>query len=122
MSKPTLAKRLRKIADWITESGEGSVREPDPDELRDIADEVEALHENIKRWTGPKLCEAKATIAKYEEEMRDAVATLEDSKRHGPGWGASGINMVWADIDDVLTAQTILLNALNPETAGEDEG
>ncbi len=42
-SNPTPAEQLRKIADWITEGGEGSVREPDPDELRSIADEVEAL-------------------------------------------------------------------------------
>ena len=59
MSKPSLEERLRKIADWIDEGGEVSVREPDSDELRSIADEVEALG---------------ATMTKYEKALRGVKA------------------------------------------------
>ncbi len=115
MSEP-LADRLRAIVAWIREGGEGCVRQPDPDELEGMADEVEELEYFVTGRAGPLQQKSEARIATLETEMRDAIATLEDSKRENPD---GEYVTVWADIDDVLTAQTILLNALSPKTAGE---
>ena len=43
MSETTLADQLRGIVAWIRDGGEGCVRQPDPDELEGIAEEVRVL-------------------------------------------------------------------------------
>ncbi len=58
------------------------------------------------------ICVYQARIEALETALREAEAQLEESKRENQD---GEYVMVWADIDDVLTAQTIMLAALNPE-------
>ena len=77
MSEPTLADRLRGIVAWIRDGGEGCVRQPDPDELEGIADEVRVLvdQNNLElRLENNRL--RNALLASYQE--RD-----DDEARHG---------------------------------------
>ncbi len=67
------ASRLQTIADWIDEGGEGSVREPDSDELRSIAVEVEALEAfTERREAALERCRRRERA--LIDELRDAPA------------------------------------------------
>ncbi|KKL73879.1 hypothetical protein LCGC14_2070470 [marine sediment metagenome] len=84
MNEATLADRLRVIVAWIRDGGEGCVRQPDPDQLEGIADEVEALvdqNNDELRFENNRLRDriAKLSATPYAARVWENLALRENA-------------------------------------------
>ena len=111
MSDKSLADRLRVIVAWIRDGGEGCVRQPDPDQLEGIADEVEALVD-----------QNNDELRFENNRLRDRIAKLEAALQQiAGGHGISDEILEAALIDKgVLYAwcQEVARAALDAEKVG----
>ena len=86
MSKAGLGEQLQDMADWIGSGNTGVVREPNPDNLREIAGEVKALkqfHEDALdaiEWDGKTIRERDARIEKLEAALQK-IEGMDDPRQ-----------------------------------------
>ena len=111
MSDKSLADRLRGIVAWIRDGGEGCVRQPDPDELEGIADEVEELVDQNNDELRFENNQLRDRIASDGARIANLEAALREIAWASP-WTAPSL-------EEAKSSQEIARAALDAEKADD---